>query len=83
MEELADREEGFVSENGRHYESLVPLSEVIAASTGKSSGSAKVAAEYESMLGKLGPEFSILREIPLEDIRRAAGPCVEEGIRCV
>ena len=81
VEELADREEGFVSENGRHYESLVPLSEVIAASTGKSSGSAKVAAEYESMLGKLGPEFSILREIPLEDIRRAAGPCVEEGIK--
>ena len=38
VEELADREEGFVSENGRHYESLVPLTEVIAASTGKSSG---------------------------------------------
>ena len=81
VEELADREEGFVSENGRHYESLVPLTEVIAASTGKSSGSAKVAAEYESMLGKLGSEFSILRDIPLEDIRRAAGPCVEEGIK--
>ena len=81
VEELADREEGFVSLNGRHYESLVPLSEVIAASTGKSSGSAKVAAEYKSMLGKLGPEFSILRDIPLKDIRRAAGPCVEEGIK--
>ena len=40
-----------------------------------------MAAEYESMLGKLGSEFSILRDIPLEDIRRAAGPCVEEGIK--
>ena len=33
------------------------------------------------MLRKLGPEFSILREVPIEDIARAAGPCVAEGIR--
>ncbi len=33
------------------------------------------------MLAALGPEFSILREVPLEDIRAAAGPCVAEGIR--
>ena len=33
------------------------------------------------MLHTLGPEFSILREVPTEDIARAAGPCVAEGIR--
>ena len=33
------------------------------------------------MLQKLGDEFSILREIPPEEIGRIAGPCVEEGIR--
>ena len=33
------------------------------------------------MLRKLGPEFSILREVPVEDIARTAGPCVAEGIR--
>ena len=38
-------------------------------------------AKYEAMLAALGPEFSILREVPLEDIRAAAGPCVAEGIR--
>lgn len=32
------------------------------------------------MLRELGPEFSILREIPLDDIERAAGPCIAEGI---
>ncbi|MFQ7003412.1 MAG: UvrD-helicase domain-containing protein, partial [Ruthenibacterium lactatiformans] len=41
----------------------------------------KVAARYQALLEKLGPEFYILRQAPLEDIRRAAGPCVEEGIR--
>lgn len=33
------------------------------------------------MLERLGPEFTILRETPIEDIRHAAGPCVAEGIR--
>ena len=33
------------------------------------------------MLHALGPEFSILREVPVEDIAHTAGPCVAEGIR--
>ena len=33
------------------------------------------------MLEGLGPEFTILREVPLEDIQHAAGPLVAEGIR--
>ena len=36
---------------------------------------------YLDLLRELGPEFSILREIPLDDIERAAGPCIAEGIR--
>ena len=38
-------------------------------------------AEYEKLLAHLGAEFSILREIPLEDIRKEAGERVAEGIR--
>ncbi len=81
VEQLADRAEGCRPENARHFESLVPLPEVIAASTGRSAASKRVQAEYEMILGKLGPEFGILRDIPLDLIGRAAGPCVEEGIR--
>ena len=81
VEQLADREEGYVPENAAFFESLVPLPEVIAASTGRSSTSVKVNAQYETMLKDLGSEFFILREASLEDIRKSAGPCVEEGIR--
>ena len=81
IEQLADRPEGYRPENAPYFESLVPLPEVIAASIGLSSGSKKVDAQYRQALKKLGPEFYILREAPLEDIRRAAGPLVEEGIR--
>lgn len=79
--ELADREEGFVRENAKPFESLVPLPEVIAASTGRSAASRKVQEQYEEILGKLGPEFEILREIPIEDIKKESGYLIAEGIR--
>lgn len=81
VEELADRAEGFVLPGGRPFESLAPLPEVIGASTGMSAAGKKVNALYEAMLQELGSEFYILRQAPLEDIRHAAGACIEEGIR--
>ena len=81
VEQLSDRPEGYVPAGAKPFESLVPLPEVIAASEGGSAAGKKVAAKYEAMLEQLGPEFVILREVPLEDIRNAAGPLVAEGIR--
>ncbi len=81
VEELADRPSGFRPECAKPYESLVPLPEVIAACIGSSASSKKTLAQYEELLSVLGPEFYILREAPAEDIERAAGPCVAEGIR--
>ena len=81
VEELADRPEGFRPQGAKEFQSLVPLPEVIAASLGGSPESKKNAALYMHMLSRLGPEFRILRDIPVEDIERTAGPCVAEGIR--
>lgn len=81
VEQLADRPEGYRPPDAPHFESLAPLPEVIAAATGQSAAGVKTMAQYELLLKKLGPEFYILREAPLEEIRREAGPLVEEGIR--
>ena len=81
VEELADRPAGVRPDSARHFESLAPLPEVIAASTGVSAGSKKVLELYEHMLHTLGAEFSILRDLPAEEIERVTGPCVAEGIR--
>lgn len=81
IELLADRQEGFVRAGATPFESLVPLPEVIAASTGHSAASMKVQKQYQDMLENLGTEFSILREIPAEDIQKKAGYLVAEGIR--
>ena len=81
MEALADRPAGFRPEGAKPFESLAPLPEVIAASTGVSAAGKNTQTLYEQMLHALGPEFSILREVPVEDIAHTAGPCVAEGIR--
>ena len=81
VEQLADRPEGFVLPGAPPFESLVPLAEVIAASTGRSASGVRVTAQYEALLRELGPEFYILRKAPLPDVEKAAGPCVAEGIR--
>lgn len=80
VEQLADREEGYILRQGRTFESLVPLLEVIGASMGISPAGKKAAERYENMTKALGSEFTILREIPIEDIKRAAGPLIAEGI---
>lgn len=80
IEQLADREAGFSPIKVTPFESLVPLSEVIAASLGCSTACIKVNNQYEEMVEKLGPEFQILRELPLEDIHKVAGNLVTEGI---
>ena len=63
------------------FESLMPLPEVIGASVGRGAAGVRVQREYQRLLAKLGPEFEILRNIPSEDIRRAAGERVAEGIQ--
>ncbi len=81
VEELADREEGFILPKARPFENLVPLHEVIAASTGLTAASVKVKEKYSYLIQNLGPELFILREAQLADIENKAGPLVAEGIR--
>ena len=83
VEQLADREEGFVKEDGKKYESLVPLPEVISACMGYSTASKKVQGCFEKMLQTLGTEFDILRNVPSEDIKTCAGERIAEGIENV
>jgi len=81
VEDLADRPEGFIPPSARHFESLVPLPEVIGAAAGVGSASVRVQRKYDELLHLIGPEFFILREAPLEDIRQKAGSVITEAIR--
>ncbi|MEA5002057.1 MAG: UvrD-helicase domain-containing protein, partial [Christensenella sp.] len=78
---LADREIGYVPPRPKHFESIVPLREVVASSMGMTTASKKVMAKYDELLRALGPELSILRTAPLDQIEKEAGVCIAEGIR--
>ena len=82
-EQLADRAEGFVKKDGKKYESLVPLPEVISTCMGYSAASKKVQGCFEQMIQTLGTEFDILRNVPSEDIKSCAGERIAEGIENV
>ena len=81
VEELADREMGYVRQDAKPFESLMPLPEAIGEAIGHAPASRIVQNIYAEMLKKLGSEFEILRQIPVEDIRKQAGYMVAEGIR--
>lgn len=83
VEQLADRAEGFVKKDGKKYESLVPLPEVISTCMGDSAASKKVQGCFEQMIQTLGTEFDILRNVPSEDIKSCAGERIAEGIENV
>lgn len=80
IEQLADRKAGYVKEKAKRFESLVPLPEVISSCMGYGTASKKVQSCYEEMLKKLGTEFEILRQVPMEDIAVSFGEDIAGAI---
>jgi len=81
VETLADRSPG-ETRPGTAGEvlSLVPLPEILSEIRGVGPSSKAVSQDYEKLLAKLGPEFSILETVPLEDIAESANPVLAEAI---
>ena len=79
---LADRPRDVRPEAARHYESLVPLPEILASVLDmKSTTSKKVQTLYRNLLERIGPELTILRETPIDDLSHLAGPLIAEAVR--
>ena len=78
---LADRPESKRPDSAAPYQSMVPLREIIGSAFGQAPGSKKVDAAYFDLLRRFGPELTILRESGIDNIAKAAGPLIAEGIR--
>lgn len=81
VEQLAERPEGYVPAGAKPFEHLMPLPEVISASLGISETNAKTERLFCKLLTELGSELEILRERTPDEIRRAGGELLAEGIR--
>ncbi|HXZ64911.1 MAG TPA: UvrD-helicase domain-containing protein [Streptosporangiaceae bacterium] len=78
--ELADRPAGFRPDGAAGFTCLVQLPEIIGEIFATGPKSKKVIGEVGRLVAALGPELSILREVPLDDLRRAGGTRLAEGI---
>jgi DNA helicase II / ATP-dependent DNA helicase PcrA len=78
--ELADRPLGYRPDGAAGFTCLVQLPQIVGEILGTGPKSKKVTAEVGRLVAALGPELSILREVPLDDLRRAGGSRLAEGI---
>jgi len=80
VEKLADRENGYKPAGSPDFYSLIPLSEIIGEALKKGVTSKTVMDTYFELLERLGNEFRILMDAPLEGIERASSPLIGEAI---
>lgn len=79
VDELADREEGYVPENAIPSRHLVPLQEIIAESFGAGVNTKKVTQEYEKLVA-VCTEFEILADMSEADLYKITDHKTVEGI---
>ncbi|MEM1510952.1 MAG: hypothetical protein QXW47_07590 [Candidatus Jordarchaeales archaeon] len=81
VEELADREEGFVPDNPIPFKRLIPLSELIASALRVENLHAqRVREEYDRLINKFGNEYAVLLDPPLESLLEVTHQRVAELI---
>jgi len=81
VEGLADRPEGAKPPGAIPYKSIVPLLELIAAATKRAVNSVKVRDIYSKLVPKLGNEFAVLLDVPMERIKNATIEPVANAIQ--
>ncbi|HOK00706.1 MAG TPA: endonuclease Q family protein [Candidatus Pacearchaeota archaeon] len=69
VEELADREDGFVPQNAIPFKSVVPLQEIIADVFNVLPTAKKVKEEYDKLIKNFKNEFEVLLKIPYNELK--------------
>lgn len=78
---LADRPPGAMPPNGRPFRNLIPLPELVAEAEDCGAATKRVRGICAALFERVGNELHVLQDAPIEDIARAAGPVVAEGVR--
>ena len=79
--QLADRVDPELRDDKKPFYSLTPLKNLIAEIKGVGAQSKAVNIQYEELLRKGGSEFSILLNLPFEQIQEIGDEVLAEGIR--
>jgi DNA helicase-2/ATP-dependent DNA helicase PcrA len=77
--ELADREADDFT--GKPFQSLIPLKEILAELLRLNPSSKQIKRTYHALIEKMGSEFYILLDCPLDEIRKSGHELLAEAIR--
>jgi len=80
VEELSDRQEGFIPKHAVPSIHLIPLEEIIAGGLGVRVGTKAVDAEYDRLIERGGSEFHILLDATPDELASFVPPRILEGI---
>jgi len=80
IEDLADRDEGFVPNDAVPFRNLIPLDEIIAQAKGVQKGAKSVRLEYNALIQKFGPELEILLKMDEAFLKSNLPPKIAMGI---
>ena len=79
--DLADRERPQYNDHDPAVFSSIPLPEVLSELLGVGPSTKKVAAAYAKLITLFQSEFSLLLDVPIEDIERKSTPLIAEAVR--
>jgi len=80
VEELADRDEGYVKEGGKIFKTLIPLSEILSTLLGKGIATKTTWAEYNKLLAEFKSEYNILLNVSKEELLKFTTPVIVDAI---
>jgi uncharacterized protein (TIGR00375 family) len=80
VDDLADREEGYMPQRAIPAKHLIPLEEILADALEAGRATKTVEKEYERLTAELGSELEILLDIGEEELRKVCPPPVCQAI---
>ncbi|MBL7155992.1 MAG: DNA helicase UvrD [Candidatus Pacebacteria bacterium] len=80
VQELADRDQGFIPKNAIPFKSLIPLTEIIGESIGLGVKTKGVDKEYQKLIKSFNNELNILLEVSQKDLESISSSKIAEGI---
>ncbi|HKT00465.1 MAG TPA: endonuclease Q family protein, partial [Rugosimonospora sp.] len=81
VEDLADRPVGERPTGAKEVVHLIQLAEILGELNGVGARAKSVESRLAALVAALGPELSILRDVPLAEVTRAGGELFGEAIR--
>lgn len=81
VEALADREESAQPEGAAGYRYTIPLPEVLGEIEDVGPNTQTVRTKFRRVISTFGNEFSLLHNVPIDDIRQQAGRVLAEAVK--